>query len=600
MSRSRGLWLVLLSVALTGTLVGQEVVDENQIPEGARKVKTEVVLVDGYGERLRKDTWVIDDEAPSPKTRVRVPTLDVKNPYGAVRVDVRAVQEPILQARVHGRSPSSNDFTLTRDGGSLSIVATPPDGARVDLELTVPYRHLVRMETTDGDLSYDGLGRAELQTDTGAVSLRFPEELTSFELWAAQDPEEFEGDTGLLRSGEGWAARDRLPEWRDAYGRISMFPYGRVNLRANRPRAIKLELTGTLPEDSPIQPHWRAMELLPNLFRFARRGLHRRDAPREPEEETSEATFSADVRLVQLDVTASDRDGRPAADLTRADFEVVENGKVQQLVEDISNATAPFNLVLLLDCSSSTEQDRPAIEEAARRFISTARPGDKVAVYALAETYFQILSPLTEDHEAAKKSVEGIERFGGATPLYDAIVLAYAEELAARPQERNAVIVLSDGLDNEIYSHVGPEEYFRKPSVTGRRLGSGAPSFVTFEDLQRAVREMRALIYPVVLDPLRSALRADKQRLEDIQRWARMARQRSTALAEASGGTVFEAGSAEDLDEVYEQVARELRSVYTLAYRPSDQDFDGKWRRVRVRTKRKGIEVRTRPGYNAY
>jgi VWFA-related protein len=136
--------------------------------------------------------------------------------------------------------------------------------------------------------------------------------------------------------------------------------------------------------------------------------------------------------------------------------------------------------------------------------------------------------------------------------------------------------------------------------VTGRRQGSGAPSFVTVEDLQRAVREMRALIYPVVLDPLRSVLREDDQRLKDGQRWARMVRQRSAALAEDSGGTVFEADSAEDLDEVYDRVARELRSVYTLAYRPSDQDFDGKWWRVRVRTRRKAIAVRTRPGYYAY
>jgi len=573
--------------------------NEIQVPEGARKVKTTVFFVEGG--TTRKETWVIEVEAPpSPKTGERVPTLDVKNPYGAVRVEVRAVQELLLQARVHDRPASSNDFTLTGDGGSFSIVAAPPDGARVDLELTVPYRHLVRMETTDGDLSYDGFGRAELQTDTGAVSLRFPEELTSFELRAAQDPKTFEGEAKVVRSAKGWTARDQLPEWRDAYGRVTLLPYGRVTLRANRPRAIKLEPTATLPEDSPIQPHWRAKELLPNLFRFARKGLRKRGSERESEEEVSEAFFSADARLVQLEVAATDREGRPAADLTLEDFEVIENGKVQQLVEDVSSAEAPFNLVLLLDCSSSTDEDRPAIEEAARRFIGTARPGDRVAVYALARTYFKVLSALTEDHEAAKRSVEGIEQLGGATPLYDAIVLAYAEELAARPRERNAMIVLSDGLDNEIYAHVGTPGCWSQPSATARLQGSGAPSVVTFDDLQRAVREMRALIYPVVLDPLRSVLRGDDPPLEDAQRWARMVRQRSTALAKASGGTVFEADSAEDLHEVYERVARELRSVYTLAYRPSDQDFNGKWRRVRVRTKQKGIAVRTRPGYYAH
>jgi len=600
------IWLLwLLGAGITGTLVGQdevreiEIPEDAKIPEGARKLKTKLIYVDG--EAVKKETWQIVLEAPNPRTRVRMATVDVKNDYGSVRVVVRAVPEPLLRTRIHGRRPSADDFTLTRDGVGFNIVANPPDGARVDLELTIPYRRLARIETTDGDISYNGFGRAELKTDTGAVSLRFPEELTSFDLRAARAPGEFHGDADLRCSGTGWAVCDQLPEWRDLYGRVTLHPYGRVTLRADRPRAVRLELTEMLPKDSPIQPHWRAAELLPELFRFARKGLRDRDLETGDKKPVSEATFSADVRLVQLEVAAVDRDGRPAADLTPEDFEVFENGKQQQLVEDVSSAAAPFNLVLLLDCSSSTEEDRPAIEEAARRFIGTARPGDKVAVYALAETYFQILSPLTEDHEAAKASVEGIERFGGATPLYDAIVLAYAQELAARPRERNAIIVLSDGLDNEIYSQTAAQDpYWNQPPVTRRRLGSGAPSAVTFEDLRRAVQEMRALLYPVLLDPLRSGLRGKEPRLDDVRLWARTVRRRSSELAESGGGALFEADSAADLDEVYEQVARELRSVYTLAYRPSDQDFNGKWRRVRVRSKQKGIAVRTRPGYYAY
>jgi VWFA-related protein len=153
------------------------------------------------------------------------------------------------------------------------------------------------------------------------------------------------------------------------------------------------------------------------------------------------------------------------------------------------------------------------------------------------------------------------------------------------------MIILGDGLDNQL---------LRQRSATGlARLG--VPSLVAFEDLQRAVREMRALIYPVVLDPVRSILRGNESHpIQDALLGATTVRRRSAALAEASGGTMFTADSAEDLDDVYERVALELRSVYTLAYRPLDQQFDGKWRRVRVRTKRKGIEVRTRPGYYAY
>lgn len=589
---------VVLSAGFAAALIAQPTVDRVEIPEGAREVKSTITVVDS--ETVWKITGVIDEEAPERAPDFAGPRIDVQNRFGAVRVEVRAAPRLEIHANVPGRALTSDDFMLVRDGATFGILTKPPDGARIDLELTVPYGRLVRVDTIDGDIAYYGFGQAELQTETGAVSLRVPRELTSFELSSVQAPETFEGEAEVKRSETGWTARDQLPDRLDPFGRVTLYPYGRVTLQAERPLAIRLELSETLPEDSPIQPHWRAKERLPELFRFAGKGLRSRDAVGASKGEESEATFSADVRLVQLDAAATDRKGRPIADLGLDDFEVFENGKAQQLVEDISSTAAPFNLVLLLDCSSSTEEDRPAIEEAARRFIDTARPGDRVAVYALAEAYFQVLSRLTEDHEAAKASVKRIAHFGGATPLYDAMVLAYGEELAALPRERNAMIVLSDGLDNEIHGHDGTSEWGKMPPATRRRQAGGAPSLVTFEELQAAAREMRTLIYPVLLDPVQSVLRMEGQSLATAKHWATAVRMRSMALADASGGTLFAADSAEDLDEVYEQVARELRSVYTLAYRPSDQDFDGKWRRVRVRTKRKGVAVRTRPGYYAY
>jgi len=70
-------------------------------------------------------------------------------------------------------------------------------------------------------------------------------------------------------------------------------------------------------------------------------------------------------------------------------------------------------------------------------------------------------------------------------------------------------------------------------------------------------------------------------------------------LAAASGGRLFSARSIGDLEPVYAQVAEELRSVYTLAYYPKNQNFDGRWRRVEVRVKGLGTRVRTRAGYYA-
>jgi len=75
------------------------------------------------------------------------------------------------------------------------------------------------------------------------------------------------------------------------------------------------------------------------------------------------------------------------------------------------------------------------------------------------------------------------------------------------------------------------------------------------------------------------------------------ARDRMQRLADTTGGRLFGAKSIRDLDTVYEQVAEELRSVYTLGYYPSNQEFDGAWRRIRVNVRGVEARVRTRPGY---
>ena len=212
------------------------------------------------------------------------------------------------------------------------------------------------------------------------------------------------------------------------------------------------------------------------------------------------------------------------------------------------------------------------MKQAAIRFIDIARRRDRVAVYAVANNIFQVISPLTRDRERLRRLVAGLPPVSGGTPLYDAIVLAYAQEFRRLPTQRNALIVISDGLDNRIHQ-------------------TGAASRVSFKKLLRAAKKMNVLIYPVFLDPFT---------LVPPPPWVRRARRNLEQLARATGGRLFPARSLQDLDPVYPLVANELRSVYTLAYYPRNQHFDGSWRRIRVRVKRPGARVRTRAGYFAW
>lgn len=519
------------------------------------------------------------------------PTLQVQNPFGSIRIAILNTDEITVRAKLNGRPAAAADVAVGQSEGLFQVAANPADKRPIDLDIGAPYGLIVEAATTDGAIDYTGFGIADFQTDYGAISMTFPAAATRFELLAVERPDTFDGTARLTRPGGAWRAADRLDRRR--------LTYGQFTLRSQRPRSITLRDAPEILWESPIKMPWQAEDLLPRLFhRSTDAGLKsRREPERTAKDESSGADFSSEVRLVQLDVSVTDAGGSPVVGLGPGDFQVEEDGKAQRLV-DVSNVDAPFNLILLLDCSSSTRADRPAIQKAALSFVDVAREDDRLGIYALGETFFQALVHLTDDRDRARRGVAAIERFGGATPLYDSMVLAYAEELAALPRQRNALVILSDGDDNRLVRVDSKLAYGRTPSRKERSLLE--PSRVSFEQLRQAAEEMDTLIYPIVLDPASGAAKTDPLLVERGQTWRAVIRQQAEALAEATGGKPFYASSLEDLDEVYARVAQELRSIYTLSYRPSNATFEGEWRRVRVRTTKADAIVRTRTGYFAY
>ena len=120
--------------------------------------------------------------------------------------------------------------------------------------------------------------------------------------------------------------------------------------------------------------------------------------------------------MVNLVVTATDAAGRPVTELDPGDFTIIEEGREQE-VSFAGSDDVPFNLAILLDLSGSTKPDRLAMREAARRFVSLARPFDRVALYALAGDIFHVVSPLTDDREALLETVDKLPDVAGGSPL---------------------------------------------------------------------------------------------------------------------------------------------------------------------------------------
>ena len=554
---------------------------------GVRSVTNNIVVTGTDTEELHpidfeNDPWWRDSQS------LDEPVVRVENPGGAVRVRVVNTERVRLRRTSRSRPVQAGDTTTTRLGRKTKIVASPADGALVDLELDLPYGQRLEVETVDGPILITGLiRRADLRTSFGRVELAVPWKSVRFAATLSRRPAHVDIPVELRASmrspGEppvesAWQIDDLRDQRRSLYGMI--------RLEGIRPDALVLR-ESAIPEDSPIRMHWQASETLSTMLqRPFRMRMSRRDgsdAPTDempPEAPDETVRFNSDVRLVQLSASVVDEQNRPVPGLGLGDFEVLEDGVAQEIgiVQDVDSE---FNLILLLDCSTSTLVDRNAVLEAAKQFVLAARPTDQVGIYLLSDAYLQVVSPLTADREALLRLIEQIPRLSGGTPLYDAITLSYAQELARRRWERNALVVISDGMDNDLLP----------------KNSRSVPSVVAFEDLLRVAAEINSAIYPIFLEPEEFGVRVERSWRERQQQSTDRARNRMQQLAERTGGQLFRAKSMRDLDRVYGQVAEELRSIYTLGYYPSNQEFDGEWRRIRVHVNGHAARVRTRPGY---
>ncbi len=504
---------------------------------------------------------------PAPAA-AQVGRIRVSNPCGGVTAKAVVNREIRVSHSSPTRASHKDDVAMSREQGALAVECRASDGARIDISVAIPYGVELEAVTTSGPISVEGLvSTALLKTSTGEIHLTAPWPATRLLIEAASAPGEFVKPDSVKfserRHPPGWIVRDRLSE--------SKITAGDLRVEAQSPARVVLA-DMEIPEDSPVKLPWQAPEILEEILsgskpRQTRESLAAADRRGEAEDA---AVFRSEVRMVNLLVSVYDAEGNPFAGLRPEDFEVLEDG-VPQDVAFAGSEEVPFNLAFLLDLSGSTLRDRPAMKEAVRRFVGITQAHDRVAAYALANNQFHVISPLTANRAELLAAIEALPAVSGGTPLFDAVVLSYAEEFRHRANERNALIVVSDGVDNQIQGIV-------------------TPSKVSYRKLKRAAAEIHALIYPVFLNPF-DKVPPPRERIR--------ARDAMAGLAEASGGRLFEAHSLNDLEPVYPLVAAELRSVYTVAYYPKNQEFDGRWRSIQVRVKQLGAKLRTRSGYAA-
>jgi Ca-activated chloride channel family protein len=268
---------------------------------------------------------------------------------------------------------------------------------------------------------------------------------------------------------------------------------------------------------------------------------------------------SGSSELVVLPVVVTDKQGKFISDLTTDQFAVFDNGRRVQ-IEFFTNEDTPVTIGLVVDASGSMRPKMGEVIAATLAFAKSSNPNDELFAMrfnddvqrAVSDAPFLLASDVSR-LESAMTSV----RPDGRTALYDGITMAL-DHLTRGSRARKALVVISDGGDNA--------------------------STATLDDVLKHARDSNAAIYTVgIYDNT------------DIDRNPRGLKE----LAQTSGGERYLPRSPGELLRVCNQIAREIRSGYTIGYVPPDHD--GTYHRVRVvlDARPRKLNVRSRPGYFA-
>jgi Ca-activated chloride channel family protein len=280
-----------------------------------------------------------------------------------------------------------------------------------------------------------------------------------------------------------------------------------------------------------------------------------------------EVTFA----LQQLYVSVR-KDGHRVLDLARDDFKVLDDGEEQE-IRAFARGDIPLAAVVLLDASLSMRGERLRTALAgAQAFFSDMRPLDegKLLVYCDHTVH---ATPFTNVPEVLRAGLGDIDAHGG-TALNDHLYLAL--KLLEERQGRRVVVLLSDGVD----SH----------------------SVLSMEDVLVKARQSQALIYWIRL----ADEQAEVPTGEDLpplftawhdKEWYWQQFRLLKRTVEESGGGLTTVNRLGEIDGAFHGIMRELREQYVLGYYPSTRRSDGRWRKVKVKVNRSGVDVLTREGY---
>jgi VWFA-related protein len=380
-------------------------------------------------------------------------------------------------------------------------------------------------------------------------------------------------------------------------------------------------------------------------------------APPAPQEQPP-IIFRVEVNFVEIDAVVTDANGNVVTDLTRDDFEVLEDGR-PQTIETFSMVNLPVEqperplfaeapiepdvqdnvgaegriYLFVLDDLHTTFEETPRVKAAARTFVERYFGANDLG----AVIYISGRADAAQDFTRSRRLLLGaIDRFTSRKPTsllpmdereraFNARTMMSSlrkqtDFMAGVRGRRKAVLLFSEGIDFNVFS-TAPALGIRgvdSPPVSTAILTAASATIVE-ESRLTVASATRGNVVIYAIDSRGLATPSDNQAVTadgDLAPLALGAEQENVpaptgvgpgmqqlqlaqdslrTLAANTGG--FAAVNRNRFDAVFDRIVNENSTYYIMGYYPVDERREGRFRRVEVRVKRPGLTVRTRSGY---
>ncbi len=276
----------------------------------------------------------------------------------------------------------------------------------------------------------------------------------------------------------------------------------------------------------------------------------------------NEPTYRVNVRLVNVFTTVTDSHGAPVPNLTKDDFQLLEDGVPQEIRIFEKESAMPLSIALAIDTSESTRREIALETASARKFVhSILRPVDHLSLFQVSEDITQ-LTRYSSDMKTIERGIDHLTA-GAGTSLYDAIYLC-SDSLLDR-EGRKVLVLITDGGDTT--------------------------SKTDYSNALRRAQQAEAIVYSIIVVPVA----ADAGRNTGGEHAL-------IQISKDTGGKYYYAESLAQLDEAFRKVSEELRTQYLLAFYPNRKVSDSPFRRIQVELSKKDedgrpYQVRHRAGY---